>query len=93
MLQRFPRHPDRAGSELRIRSGDFVAAINTALRNVPRERVRLHVCWGNYEGPHHLDVPLEDIYDEIGKIEAGALMLSMANPRHAHDYHCFERRR
>ncbi len=70
-----------------------VAAINKALAKVPRERVRLHVCWGNYEGPHHLDVPLEDIFEEIVKIEAGALMLSMANPRHAHEYRLFERRR
>ncbi len=70
-----------------------VAAINGALSNVPRDRVRLHVCWGNYEGPHDHDVPLEDIFEEIVKIRAGALMLSMANPRHAHEYHCFERRR
>jgi 5-methyltetrahydropteroyltriglutamate--homocysteine methyltransferase len=70
-----------------------VAAINKALAKVPRERVRLHVCWGNYEGPHHLDVPLEDIFEEIVKIDAGALMLSMANPRHAHEYRLFERRR
>lgn len=69
-----------------------IAAINEALADVPAERVRLHVCWGNYEGPHDRDVPLDDIFDELMKIKAGALMLSMANPRHAHEYHCFERR-
>ena len=69
-----------------------IAAINDALANVPRERVRLHVCWGNYEGPHDQDVALADIYEELVKIDAGALMLSMANPRHAHEYHCFEER-
>ncbi len=68
-----------------------VEAINGALAGVPRDRVRLHVCWGNYEGPHDRDVPLEDIYPLITKVQAGALMLSMANPRHAHEYHCFER--
>ncbi len=67
-----------------------VAAINTALNGIPREQVRLHVCWGNYEGPHDCDVPLEDIWPDVAKINAGAIMLSMANPRHAHEYHCFE---
>ena len=69
-----------------------VAAINKALSGIPRERVRLHVCWGNYEGPHDCDVPLEDIWPDIAKVNAGAIMLSMANPRHAHEYHCFEDR-
>jgi 5-methyltetrahydropteroyltriglutamate--homocysteine methyltransferase len=67
-----------------------VAAINRALAGIPREQVRLHVCWGNYEGPHDLDVPLEDIWPEVARIEAGAIMLSMANPRHAHEYRYFE---
>ncbi len=67
-----------------------VAAINKALTGIPREQVRLHVCWGNYEGPHDCDVPLEDIWPEVSKINAGAIMLSMANPRHAHEYRLFE---
>jgi 5-methyltetrahydropteroyltriglutamate--homocysteine methyltransferase len=66
------------------------AAVNRALDGIPREQVRLHVCWGNYEGPHDCDVPLEDIWPDIAKIHAGAVMLSMANPRHAHEYRCFE---
>jgi 5-methyltetrahydropteroyltriglutamate--homocysteine methyltransferase len=67
-----------------------VAAINKALTGIPREQIRLHVCWGNYEGPHDCDVPLEDIWPEVSKINAGAIMLSMANPRHAHEYRLFE---
>jgi 5-methyltetrahydropteroyltriglutamate--homocysteine methyltransferase len=67
-----------------------VAAMNKALDGIPREQVRLHVCWGNYEGPHDLDVPLEDIWPDIVQVNAGAIMLSMANPRHAHEYRCFE---
>jgi 5-methyltetrahydropteroyltriglutamate--homocysteine methyltransferase len=67
-----------------------VAAINSALSGIPRDQVRLHVCWGNYEGPHDCDVPLEDIWPEVSKIEAGAIMLSMANPRHAHEYRFFQ---
>lgn len=66
-----------------------VAAINRALAGIPREQVRLHVCWGNYEGPHDCDVPLEDIWPDVSQIEAGAIMLSMANPRHAHEYRLF----
>jgi 5-methyltetrahydropteroyltriglutamate--homocysteine methyltransferase len=67
-----------------------VAATNKALDGIPREQVRLHVCWGNYEGPHDCDVPLEDIWPDVAKINAGAILLSMANPRHAHEYRCFE---
>jgi 5-methyltetrahydropteroyltriglutamate--homocysteine methyltransferase len=67
-----------------------VATTNRALAGIPRDRVRLHVCWGNYEGPHDCDVPLEDIWPEVAKLNAGAIMLSMANPRHAHEYRFFE---
>ncbi len=66
-----------------------VGAINRALAGIPRDQVRLHVCWGNYEGPHDLDVPLEDIWPDISQINAGAMLLSMANPRHAHEYRLF----
>jgi len=73
---------------------DFVArvgnAINAALIGVPKERIRLHVCWGNYEGPHDEDVPLADIWHALKQIDCGELLLSMANPRHAHEHHLFE---
>ena len=65
-------------------------AINGALRGVSKEQIRLHVCWGNYEGPHDEDVPLAEIWDALKRIDAGAILLSMANPRHAHEYHLFE---
>jgi 5-methyltetrahydropteroyltriglutamate--homocysteine methyltransferase len=67
-----------------------VAVINRALRNIPRERVRMHVCWGNYEGPHDCDVPLRDILPSILKANVGALFFPFANPRHAHEYRVFE---
>ena len=63
-----------------------IEAINRALVNIPRERVRLHVCWGNSEGPHHYDVPLTDILPIIYRADVGALVMEMANPRHAHEY-------
>jgi 5-methyltetrahydropteroyltriglutamate--homocysteine methyltransferase len=75
--------------------GDFldfvecvVATINEALRNIPREKVRMHVCWGNYEGPHDRDVALEKILPLIGRMKVGALVLPFANPRHAHEVRC-----
>ena len=78
--------------------GDFlgfvervVASINKALENVPRDRVRLHVCWGNYEGPHDCDVPLADILPVIKQAEVGAFFFPFANPRHAHEYRVFEK--
>jgi 5-methyltetrahydropteroyltriglutamate--homocysteine methyltransferase len=68
-----------------------VAALNHALANVPPDRVRLHVCWGNYEGPHTHDVPLEDIVDRLYAARVGGLVLSMANPRHAHEHRVLAR--
>ena len=68
-----------------------IRAINHAIRNIPREQVRLHVCWGNTEGPHHYDVPLEDILPIIYEANVGALVMEMANPRHAHEYKVYQR--
>jgi len=68
-----------------------VATINAALENIPRDRVRLHVCWGNYEGPHDCDVPLADILPIIRKAEVGGFFFPFANPRHAHEYRVFEK--
>ena len=66
-----------------------MATINTALENIARERVRLHVCWGNYEGPHDCDVPLADILPILQQAKVGAFFLPFANPRHAHEYKVF----
>ncbi len=68
-----------------------IGAINGALTGIEPGRVRLHVCWGNYEGPHSLDVPLADILPLLYEAHVSALVISMANPRHAHEYRCFER--
>jgi 5-methyltetrahydropteroyltriglutamate--homocysteine methyltransferase len=70
---------------------EVVATINRALRDIPRERVRLHVCWGNSESPHDCDVPLEDILPVLLKADVGGLVLPFANPRHAHEFRCFEK--
>ena len=62
-----------------------VAVLNAALVDVPREQVRLHVCWGNYEGPHDLDVELGDVLPLLLKADVGGLVLPFANPRHQHE--------
>jgi 5-methyltetrahydropteroyltriglutamate--homocysteine methyltransferase len=68
-----------------------IATINDALENVPRDRVRLHVCWGNSESPHDCDVPLENILPALQQANVGGLVLPFANPRHAHEFRCFEK--
>jgi 5-methyltetrahydropteroyltriglutamate--homocysteine methyltransferase len=62
-----------------------VVRINRVLRNIPKERVRMHVCWGNYEGPHDCDVALREILPSLLEAKVGGLMLSFANPRHNHE--------
>ena len=67
-----------------------VDAINEATRNIPPERMRIHLCWGNYEGPHHCDVPLADVIDIVFRARPSAIALEAANPRHAHEWQLFE---
>ena len=78
--------------------GDFLGfvrsvidALNAVLTGIPRDRVRLHVCWGNYGGPHDLDVGLEEIWAEIARASVGGFLISLANPRHAHEVQLFAR--
>ena len=67
-----------------------VDALNAALDGIPPEQVRLHVCWGNYGGPHHKDVPLSKIIGEALRVNAGSIYVEGANPRHAHEWRVFE---
>jgi 5-methyltetrahydropteroyltriglutamate--homocysteine methyltransferase len=77
---------DRPDEEFVASVARHIEAINTALRNVPADRVRLHVCWGNYEGPHHLDIPLEQIVDVILAGKPQTILFEAANPRHEHEW-------
>jgi len=63
-----------------------IEALNHALSDVPADRVRMHVCWGNYEGPHVFDIPLASIVREVLKAKPAALLLEASNPRHAHEW-------
>ena len=77
-------------SEFRKRAGAHVEALNQALANIPPERARIHICWGNYEGPHHRDVPLGDIIDIVFSARPSFVLFEAANPRHAHEWALFE---
>jgi 5-methyltetrahydropteroyltriglutamate--homocysteine methyltransferase len=67
-----------------------VAALNHALRGIPRDKVRLHVCWGSFHGPHHDDIPLKDIIDLILRVNAGEYSIEASNPCHEHEWRVFE---
>jgi 5-methyltetrahydropteroyltriglutamate--homocysteine methyltransferase len=76
--------------EFRRKARMHVEALNEAVSRIPPEQIRLHLCWGNYEGPHHLDVPLADIIDIVFQSRASGISFEAANPRHAHEWRVFE---
>jgi 5-methyltetrahydropteroyltriglutamate--homocysteine methyltransferase len=78
--------PGQVPADLSMR----VEALNQAVANIPADRMRLHLCWGNYEGPHHLDVPLKDIIGEVFKARPMGLSFEGANARHEHEWAIFE---
>jgi len=89
-LGRQTMYADLTEDEFIHRIGAHVAALNAALAGIPPGRVRLHLCWGNYEGPHTRDVPMARILPTVLGIHAGALSFEGANPRHAHEWRVFE---
>lgn len=70
-----------------------VEALNHALQNVPQERVRVHICWGNYEGPHCCDIPMSKVFDILMKTQSQYLLFETSNPRHAHEWTVFRDRK
>jgi 5-methyltetrahydropteroyltriglutamate--homocysteine methyltransferase len=88
------RHIQYAGlglEEFRAMARLHIQALDHALANVPPDRARMHLCWGNYEGPHHYDVPLADILDLVFEARPSGISFEAANPRHAHEWRVFER--
>ncbi len=81
---------DLSLDEFRKMARLHVEALNHALAGVPPDRSRLHLCWGNYEGPHHYDVPLADIIDIVFTARPNGISFEGANPRHAHEWKLFE---
>jgi 5-methyltetrahydropteroyltriglutamate--homocysteine methyltransferase len=70
-----------------------IEVLNHALRNLPADRIRMHICWGNYEGPHHHDVPLEQLLPVVIRAKPQALLFEASNPRHAHEWAVFKRQK
>jgi len=81
---------DASVEEFRKMAELHIEALNYALAGIPSERMRLHLCWGNYEGPHHRDIPLRDIIDVVLRARPSGLSFEAANPRHAHEWKVFQ---
>jgi 5-methyltetrahydropteroyltriglutamate--homocysteine methyltransferase len=81
--------PDVSNAEFVKIAAANVEALNHALRDIPADRLRLHLCWGNYEGPHHRDIPLREILGVVLKARPQALSFEGANPRHEHEWVVF----
>ena len=80
---------DKPDEDYQRLAGTHVEVLNHALRNIPADRVRMHVCWGNYEGPHHYDAPMSLVLPVALKANIGALLFEASNPRHAHEWTTF----
>jgi 5-methyltetrahydropteroyltriglutamate--homocysteine methyltransferase len=90
-MGRHTMYRERSLEEFEILAARHIEVLNHALRNVPADRVRMHVCWGNYEGPHHHDVPMERLLPVVLKAKPQGLLFEAANPRHAHEWTVFEK--
>ena len=89
-LARHMNYKDLSEKEFLIRAEKQVEALNNSLKNVPFENIRMHICWGNYEGPHTHDIPLEKILPIILKTNIKYLLIESSNPRHAHEWKVFD---
>lgn len=70
-----------------------VEALNHALADIPQEKVRVHICWGNYEGPHCCDIPMSKMFDTLMSTKAGYVLFETSNPRHGHEWAVFKERK
>ena len=85
-LGRHTMYKDLDDSAFLRNAGQHVEVLNHALRNIPAEAVRIHVCWGNYEGPHTCDISLKQVLPIALRVKANALLFEASNPRHAHEW-------
>jgi 5-methyltetrahydropteroyltriglutamate--homocysteine methyltransferase len=89
-MGRHTMYRDRTDDEFTVLAARHIEVLNHALRNVPADRVRMHLCWGNYEGPHHHDIPLARLLPVVLRAKPQALLFEAANPRHAHEWAVFK---
>jgi len=90
-MGRHIQYADLSLTEWRKKAQLHVEALNHAVANIAPEQLRMHLCWGNYEGPHHCDVALADVIDIVFRARPSAISIEAANPRHAHEWTLFER--
>jgi 5-methyltetrahydropteroyltriglutamate--homocysteine methyltransferase len=90
-MGRHVQYVDLSLEEFRTKARMHIDALNHAVRNIPADRMRMHLCWGNYEAPHQMDVPLADIIDVVFLARPAAISFEAANPRHAHEWAVFEK--
>jgi len=83
-------YPDMSVGDYRRYAALRVEALNHALRDIPKEKIRLHVCWGSFHGPHQSDIPLREIIDIVFSVRAGSYSIEASNPRHEHEWRVFE---
>ncbi len=88
-LGRHMMFKDKSDEEYQALAAMHVTALNHALAGIPKDMVRLHVCWGNYEGPHHHDAPMELVLPIALQANVGGLLFESSNPRHAHEWETF----
>jgi len=89
-MGRHIQFPDASVAEFRKELEINLEALNSATKNIPPDQMRMHLCWGNYDGPHHYDVPLKDVVDVVFRARPSAISFEAANPRHAHEWEVFE---
>jgi len=92
-LSRHMLFADLSDKEFLKIADSHVEALNHALQNVPQEKVRVHICWGNYEGPHCCDIPMDTVFSTLMKTKARAILFETSNPRHAHEWTVFRDRK
>jgi 5-methyltetrahydropteroyltriglutamate--homocysteine methyltransferase len=89
-MGRHTMYKDRSEEDYLSLAARHVEVVNHALRNIPADRVRLHMCWGNYEGPHHHDIPMASLLPVVLKVKAQGLLFEAANARHEHEWSVFK---
>ena len=92
-LSRHMLFNDLSDAEFLKVAASHVEALNHALRNIPEDKVRIHICWGNYEGPHCCDIPMDTVFSTLMSAKARYLLFETSNPRHAHEWTVFRDRK
>jgi 5-methyltetrahydropteroyltriglutamate--homocysteine methyltransferase len=92
-LSRHMLFTDLSDAEFIKVADSHVEALNHALANIPEDKVRLHICWGNYEGPHCCDIPMDTIFSTLMSVKPSYVLFETSNPRHAHEWATFRDRK